>query len=158
AWRASKPELTPALKDAAPGLISRSSWLSRALVVAQVALSLLTLIAAGLVVRSLTNAQKVDLGFNPHNGVVMSFDLNSQGYDRAKGERFYRQLLDRVAALPGVRAAAVTDDLPLDPGSSTVNVYIEGQTVERGANQPDAMEGTVTPGFFAAMEIPLLKG
>jgi predicted permease len=158
AWKASKPEITPALKDAAPGLASHRSWLSRGLIMAQVAMSMLTLIAAGLIVRSLTRAQKIDLGFNPYNAVVMSFDLSLQGYDRARGEQFYRRLLERVAALPGARAAAVTSDRPLDPAMSSGNIYVEGRPIERGANQPGAFEGLVTPGYFAAMEIPLLRG
>jgi len=158
AWKASKPEIAPALKDAASGLASHRSGFSRGLIVAQVALSMLTLIAAGLIVRSLTNARKIDLGFNPYNAVVMSFDLSLQGYDRARGEQFYRRLLERVAALPGARAASVTSDRPLDPAMSSGNIYVEGRPVERGANQPDAFEGMVTPGYFATMEIPLLRG
>ncbi|HKQ78137.1 MAG TPA: ABC transporter permease [Blastocatellia bacterium] len=158
AWTASKPEITPALKDATPGLASHRSWLSRGLIVTQVAMSMLTLIAAGLIVRSLTNARKIDLGFNPYNSVVMSFDLNLQGYDRARGEQFYRRLLERAATLPGARSAAVTSDRPLDPAMSSGNIYVEGRPVERGANQPGAFEGLVTPGYFATMEIPLLRG
>jgi len=158
AWKASKPEITPALKDAAPGLAPHRSWISRGLIVAQVAMSMLTLVAAGLIVRSLTNARNADLGFNPYNAVVMSFDLSLQGYDRARGEQFYRRLLERVAALPGARAAAVTTDRPLDPAMSTGNIYVEGRPIERGANQPEAIEGRITPGYFAAMEIPLLRG
>ncbi|MGH9939526.1 MAG: ABC transporter permease, partial [Blastocatellia bacterium] len=158
AWKASKPEVTPALKDAAPGMASHRSWLSRGLIVAQVAMSMLTLVAAGLIAHSLANAQKIDLGFNPHDAVVMSFDLNLQGYDRARGEQFYRRLLERVAALPGARSAAVTSDRPLDPAMSSGNIYVEGRPIERGANQPGALEGMVTPGYFATMEIPLLRG
>jgi predicted permease len=158
AWKASKPEITPALKDAAPGLASHRSWLGRGLIVAQVAMSMLTLIAAGLIARSLTNAQKADLGFNPYNAVVMSFDLSLQGYDTARGEQFYRQLLERVAALPGARSAAVTSDRPLDPAMSSGSIYVEGRPAERGANQPEALEGRITPGYLATMEIPLLRG
>ncbi len=158
AWRASKHEITPALKDAAPGLASHRSNFSRGLIVAQVALSMLTLIATGLIVRSLANARKIDLGFNPYNAAVMSFDLNLQGYDRARGEIFYRRLLERVAASPGARAAALTSDRPLDPSMSSGNIYVEGRPVERGANQPGAFEGMVTPGYFATMEIPMLRG
>jgi putative ABC transport system permease protein len=88
----------------------------------------------------------------------MSFDLSLQGYDRARGELFYRRLLERVAVLPGARAAAVTTDRPLDPAMSSGNIYVEGRPVERGANQPGAFEGMVTPGYFATMEIPLLRG
>src|SRR5262245_12745261 len=158
AWKASKPEITPALKEATSGLASHRSGFSRGLIVAQVALSMLTLIAAGLIVRSLAKAGKIDIGFNPHNAVVMSFDLNLQGYDRARGEQFYRRLLERVATLPGARSAAVTSDRPLDPAMSSGNIYVEGRPVERGANQPGAFEGMVTPGYFATMEIQLLRG
>ena len=158
AWKASKPEISPALKHATSGLASHRSGFSRGLIVAQVALSMLTLIATGLIVRSLTNARKIDLGFNPYNAALMSFDLSLQGYDRARGEQFYRRLLERVAALPGARAAAVTTDRPLDPAMSSGNIYVEGRPVERGANQPGAFEGMVTPGYFATMEIPLLRG
>ncbi len=158
AWKASRPDITATLKDAAPGLASHRSWLGRGLIVAQVAMSMLTLIAAGLIARSLANAQKADIGFNPYNAVVMSFDLNLQGYDRARGEQFYRRLIERAAALPGARSAAVTSDRPLDPAMSSGNIYVEGRPVERGANQPGAFEGMVTPDYFATMEIPLLRG
>ncbi|MGH9768483.1 MAG: ABC transporter permease [Blastocatellia bacterium] len=158
AMKASRPELTTALKGARPSFGHRRSWISRALVVAQVALSLLTLIASGLIIRSLANAQKMYLGFNPSNVAMSSFDLSLRGYDSARGMRFYSQLIERAQALPGVRAAAVTTHVPLGLASSTTSIEVEGQPAARGANKPSAMEGFITPDYFAAMEIPLLIG
>ncbi len=80
----------------------RRSRLRNSLVVAQIALSLVLLVSAGLIVRSLQAAQRMRPGFNPENAVMLSFDLGLQGYDEAKGRTFQQQALERVRALPQV--------------------------------------------------------
>jgi hypothetical protein len=78
------------------------SRLRNSLVVAQVSLSLVLLVSAGLIVRSLREAQRMRPGFNPENAVALSFDVGLQGYDEAKGRAFQKQVLERIRTLPGI--------------------------------------------------------
>jgi predicted permease len=126
--------------------------------VAQVALSLVLLIAAGLVVRSLQNAQTLDFGFDPERALAMSLDLNLQGYDVATGEQFQKRLLERVRAVPGVRAAALTDLVPLDLHYPNADVYVEGTAPARGADVPRTLYSVVGPGYFETIGTKLVAG
>ena len=155
ALQSSKPELIPALKDENSLAGFRRSRLRNALVVAQVALSLVLLISAGLIVRSLQAAQRMRPGFNPQNAVALSFDLGLQGYDDAKGRAFYRRVMERAAAIPGVRSIAATDVLPLALDYSSSMIYIEGQPVRSKSDMPSAIPYSVSPGFFETMQMPL---
>src|SRR5262245_9373938 len=104
AWRATSPDLTAAIKQGrrSAGAVSR---LSKGLVVLQVALSLLALIGAGLFIRTLYNLQQVNLGFNQENLLLFSLSPRQAGYKDERLVQFYQQLLARLDALPGVRAA-----------------------------------------------------
>jgi hypothetical protein len=84
----------------------RRSRLRNSLVVAQVSLSIVLLLCAGLIVRSLQAAQKMRPGFNPESAVALSFSVVLQGYDEARGRAFYKQVLERAAALPQVQSVA----------------------------------------------------
>ncbi len=134
ALQSSKPELVPALKDESSMAGFRRSRLRNSLVIAQIALSLVLLVSAGLIVRSLQAAQRMRPGFNPQNAVAISFDLGLQGYDDAKGRPFYERVLERVRALPGVHSVAFIDTLPLSLDYSSTSVYIEGQPVTSKSN------------------------
>ena len=134
ALQSSKPELVPALKDESSMAGFRRSRLRNFLVVAQIALSLVLLVSAGLIVRSLQAAQRMRPGFDPHNAVSISFDLGMQGYDDAKGRTFYERALERVRAIPGVRSAAFIDTLPLALDYSSTTIYVEGQPVTNKAS------------------------
>jgi len=158
ALQATKPELAPALKDESSLGGYRRSRLRNTLVVAQVALSLVLLVAAGLVVRSLQHAQVMSPGFNPDHVVTLTMSLSSQGYDETKGKQFQQQVIDRVSHLPGVKSAATTDILPLSLGSLDSYVFIEGAPPTRGAQTPYALNSRVSPGYFQTMEIPLIAG
>ena len=155
ALQSSKPQLVPALKDETSMGGFRRSRLRNALVVAQVALSLVLLISAGLIVRSLQAAQRMRPGFNPQNAVALSFDLGLQGYDDAKGRAFYQRVMDRAKAIPGVRSVAATDVLPLALDYSSNTIYIEGQPVRSRSDLPLAIPYSVSPGFFETMGMPL---
>jgi hypothetical protein len=128
------------------------------LVVAQISISLMVLIAAGLVVRTLQQLQTMNPGFDTKNGLQMSFDLGLQGYDEARGQQFYRQLSERVQSLPGVESAAVTSYIPLSLNFNSRNAFVEGKPAERGENVPLAMNGSVGPGYFKTMGTPILQG
>jgi predicted permease len=158
ALQSSRPDLVPALKDETAIAGYRRSWLRNGLVVAQVALSLVLLICAGLIVRSLQQAQSLNPGFNANNAVMVSFDLGLQGYDKARGQAFHQQALERVRALPGVEAAALADWLPLTLTESSTVVYVEGKTPPNFANLPSTIYTRVGPDYFRAMGISLLAG
>ncbi len=158
ALQATRPVLTSALKDTTgPGGYSRSR-LRSILVVAQLALSLMILIGAGLMARALQQLRTMDPGFDPVNALTVSFDLGLQGYDEAKGQQFYRQVVERVASLPGVKSAALTTNIPLGLNYSSNNVYVEGQPLERGTNLPVAMVASVGLRYFETMSTALLHG
>jgi predicted permease len=155
ALQSSNPELVPALKDEAAMAGFRRSRLRNSLVVAQVALSLVLLVCAGLVVRSLQVAQRTRPGFTPENAVALSFDLGLQGYTEEKGRAFQRELLQQTQSIPGVRSVALTSVLPLTLDYSYTSIYVEGQSTTGSTNLPVAVPNEISPGYFRTMEIPL---
>lgn len=158
ALQATRPGLSQALREtSAQGGASRTR-LRSVLVVAQIAISLVVLISAGLVVRTLLQLQTMNPGFDPQNALTMSFDLGLQGYDRQRGQQFYRQLAERVQALPGVKSAAVSDYIPLSLNFNSRNIFVEGQPAERGENVPLAMNSSAGPRYFETMRTPLIQG
>lgn len=158
ALQATRPALVTALKDTAAQGGYRRSRLRNVLVVAQLALSLILLIAAGLVGRALQRLQTMNPGFDTRNALTMSFDLGLQGYDKEKAQQFYSRLVERVQALPGVRSAGLANSLPLSLNYNSSYVYVEGQPSERGANVPLAMTGAVNPRYFETMGSTLVAG
>ncbi|HJQ25191.1 MAG TPA: ABC transporter permease [Blastocatellia bacterium] len=158
ALQATNPDLVPALKEATLQTGARRSLLRSALVVVQIALSLVLLIAAGLVLRSLGHVQTMNPGFEVANGLKMSFDIGLQGYDRAHGQQFYRQVIERVESVPGVRSATLTGLFPLSVDYSANAIFIEGQPPVRGAEVPNAMVASVAPKYCETMGIPILAG
>jgi len=155
ALQSSKPELVPALKEEGALAGFRRSRLRNALVIAQVALSLVLLISAGLIVRGLQAAQNMRPGFNPESSVAFSFDVALQGYDEAKGRAFYSQMLDRMRAVAGVNAAALVSTLPLSVNYNSSSIYIEGEPVRGSSDLPSAVPISVSPGYFQTMEVPM---
>jgi len=158
ALQATRPVLTSALKDTTAQAGYSRSRLRSGLVVTQLALSLMILIGAGLMVRALQQLQTMSPGFDPSNALTVSFDLGLQGYDQAKGEQFYRQVVDRIESLPGVKSAALTTNIPLGLNYSSSNIYVEGQPLDRGTSLPMAMVGSIGPRYFETMGTPLLHG
>jgi predicted permease len=133
----------------------RRSHLRNFLVVAQVTLSLVLLISAGLIVRSLQAAQKMRPGFNPENAVAISFDVSLQGYNQERGRAFQKQVLERARALPQVENAALTDYLPLGLNYNDSTIYIEGTEFKGASTLPIAIPMESSPGYFDVMGIPL---
>jgi macrolide transport system ATP-binding/permease protein len=158
ALQATRPNVSGALKDTAAQGGAVRTRLRSLLVVAQIAISLVVLIAAGLVVRTLQQLQTMNPGFDTQNGLTMSFDLGLQGYDEVRGQQFYRQLTERVQSLPGVESAAVTSYIPLSLNYNGRNAFIEGKPAERGENVPTAMNASAGPGYFRTMKTSLLYG
>jgi predicted permease len=159
ALRASSLSPISVLKDEAlntSGGLSKSR-LTSGLVVAQVALSLLLLVCAGLFVRSLEKAQSIDPGFDPSHVLLTSFDLHTMGYTAATGTEFERQLVAQVKQLPGVQSATLADFSPLSFTIRSEGVRPEGY-VPRLHESMEADRGTVGSGFLEALRTPLLSG
>ncbi|HKA22576.1 MAG TPA: ABC transporter permease [Blastocatellia bacterium] len=158
ALQATKTDLVPALKEEVSFGGHSRSWLKSSLIVAQVALSLILLVAGGLMIRALNKAQTINLGFDPQRSIEVAFDLRLQGYESGQAKEFQKRLLERVRALPGVQSAGIADGVPVDLHFSRTSVFIEGQRLERNARVPIAMISRVTPGYFQAMTTRLIAG
>jgi predicted permease len=160
ALQASKPDLIAALKeDTAKSSGGRGrARLRGALVVAQVALSLLLLISAGLFLKSLGRAQTVDPGFDPKGVLLASMDLFANGYTTEGGKAFQRQLIERVSALPGVESVSFARRVPLGLGGTSSSTFaIEGYEPRPG-EEINVAYNNVSPGYFRTMRIPMLSG
>jgi predicted permease len=133
------------------------SRLSRALVVAQISLSLLLLICAGLFARSLQNAQRSDPGFDPSHVLVASYELGPLGYSEAQGIAFHQQLLSKLSALPGVESVTLADFSPLSFTIHTDYIQPDGYLPQPGESM-EVSRAIVGPNYFHTMRIPLLAG
>jgi len=139
--------------------LMRRGRLRGALVVTQIAVSLVSLLCAGLFIRSLAEQRKADLGFDHDRALLVSMELFPSGYDEKRGVEFYRQLVARVAALPGVESASLSNQVPpLLLGSKWLASFeIEGYTPR--ADETISVAGeSVGPRYFQTMRIPLVEG
>jgi putative ABC transport system permease protein len=129
------------------------------LVIVEVALSLVLLVAAGLLLRSFASLEKVDPGFRAQNVLTFGVSLPPARYrTQQQTSGFFHALLDRVATLPGVSAAGAVNPLPFSGSNWSGSFHIEGLTVPAGGTGPHADQRVVSPGYFKAMGIPLLRG
>ena len=135
----------------------RKARLASGLVVAQIALSLLLLICAGLFIRSFQRAQQINPGFNPHNVLIASYDLFTAGYSESTGAEFDRQLVTKLETLPGVQSVALSNRVPLTFGGGSTSVKPEGY-VSPANESMETQAAIVTPNFLQTMQIPLVKG
>jgi macrolide transport system ATP-binding/permease protein len=158
ALKSTKPDLAPTLKDEISTGGPRRSLLRSGLAVSQVALSLLLLIGAGLVLRGLLRAERLNPGFTSQNAILMFFDLGLQGYDNTRTKIFKQRLLERVRALPGVQSAGLADYIPFDGINRFRNIHAEGRPLERGVDPPSALMGSAGPSFLQAFGVRLLQG
>jgi len=157
ALQAARSELTPVLKDAGrPGFGNRRVNLNALLVIGQIAISLVVLVAAGLFVRTLQKTQAVQPGFNADQVVTASLDVGKQGYSEAQGRQFYRQLVERVAGLPGVRSVSMSFTMPIGDKPWNTRVRAENQPTDAAPSQVDY--NIVSPNYFATLEIPFVSG
>jgi predicted permease len=156
AWRATEADLTGALKQSrqSSGRVSR---LGKGLVVAQVALSLLLLVGAGLYIRTLRNLQQVKLGFNQENLLLFSLDAQQGGYKDERLRQFYEQLFARLDHLPGVQSATFARVPLISHFMWNTEVLLPGET-EKNTGQHSTNRQLVRENYFATMEIPLLSG
>jgi macrolide transport system ATP-binding/permease protein len=157
AWRATSLDLTSALKTGKRGASSVArSRLTKALVIAQVAMSLVLLVGAGLFVRTLRNLEQVKLGFNQENLLLFTLKPEAAGYKDEKLKQFYEQLLTRLDAVPGV--TTTFGNIPLIAHyTNNTSLILPGETLESTAEHMTNTQ-TVRANYFATMEIPLLRG
>ncbi len=158
ALQASKADVVAELKDAALRRPHRRWRLNDLFVVTQIAVSMALLIAAGLCVRALQKAYAINPGFEARNVLTLAVDLKLHGYDESKGKRFYQQLVERVAALPGVQRASLAMMTPLTENFLTRAVAIDGQAPAPDGRLPSVGSNVVTPGYFGVLGIPLVAG
>jgi putative ABC transport system permease protein len=160
AIQASRPDLVVELKEktSAPAGSRSPFSLRNILVAAQIALSLIALIGAGLFLRSLQNAQRINPGFDVDRLATMSFDLGAQGYTEERGRQFQQRVLERAASVPGVQAATLASTVPLFAGGFARTVFLEGQdTSDRRAGR--LVQITVAgPHYLETLGIALVRG
>jgi len=158
AWRGTKLDLTPALKDASYGKIYHRSRFRNFLITGQVAICVLLLVAGGLCLRSLYNAQKIDIGFETNGRLAASLNLKTLDYTDERGKTFFKDLLESIKRLPGVESVSLASYLPLQTSSSGAMVNIEGQQPPAGENGFVINMIDVGPDYFRTMGTPILRG
>jgi putative ABC transport system permease protein len=163
AIQASRPDIYPSLKEGSRFLNAKGHNLRRAsarslLVISEVALALVLLIGAGLMIESFKRMGAIELGFRPDHVLTMKINLPEREYTRDKAFNFFRQIENRVAALPGVKSVSVSSSTPLSRSSGMTIMKIEGQPPPRDFAASLTSYHTVGPNYFDALRIPLLKG
>jgi putative ABC transport system permease protein len=161
AWRITRAPVAGTLKEGGRGAgTSGTSRARRALVVAEVALAVVMLSGSGLLLRSLLHLQRAGLGFEPSGVLTARVALLQRAYDDNRSTEFFFQLVERVAALPDVSAAGASGWLPVADDGGLWGYEPEGRNYSNypDGNWPDAAPQQVTPGYFAAIGLPLLAG
>ena len=161
AWQASRPELQSTLKDATRGTTGEGSrqFARMGLVLAEVAISLVLLVGAGLLFRSLMTLLDVPLGFTTSGVMTMQVAPTGENY-RAPGHfiSYWNRVLENVRAVPGVKGAALTASAPMSPGLSVLAFQVAGRPEVPLHQSPIGHYLEVSPDYFATMGIPVLKG
>ncbi|MGH9938719.1 MAG: ABC transporter permease, partial [Blastocatellia bacterium] len=159
ALAASKPDVHETLKESGRGSAGGRRRLRETLVVAELALALVMLIGAGLLMNSFLKLQAVDPGFNPRNVLTMMVSLaGASQYVGPAREAFYRQLTDRLAALPGVESASAINHLPLAGDWWGTPLTIESRPLPPPGQDINVIFRVSRPGYFQTMGVPLRGG
>jgi predicted permease len=160
ALQASRLNLNESLKEGGRTSTAGSSRhrLRNMLVVSQVAVSLLVLICAGLFVQSSKRAEKMDVGFRTDNLLMLSMDVGMQGYGQVRAKQFYRQLVDGVKMLPGVRSAATAKDTPLGYNNHSEEIVLEGRAPTADNDRASSFFNVVGTDYFQTMGTSMLGG
>jgi predicted permease len=158
AWRATSLDLTTALKEGSRGSSGASrSRLSKALVIAQVAMSLVLLVGAGLFIRTVRNLQQVEVGFNQDNLLLFTVQPGSSGYKDERLTQFYQQLFARLDTLAGARSATFARVPLIAHHVNSASLILPGETAQTAAEHETNLQ-VVRENYFDTMEIPLLRG
>jgi putative ABC transport system permease protein len=161
ALQVSKPDLNDALKEGSRGATEslRRNRVRSLLVVAEVALSLVLLVGAGLLLKSFVRLLRTDAGFDASRVLTLDLPLSRQRYDTPEKQAdFFRRLAERTRALPGVESVGVVNDLPLSNNEDTETFQIAGRPPAPAGAVPEGSYTVVSPGYFTALKIKLLAG
>jgi predicted permease len=159
ALQCTRPDVAPTLKDQVGGIVGGGAQVRfrKALVAMQVTLSLLLLVGAGLFIRSLRNLRDLGPGFPTENLVAFNIDPTLNGYTSDQSKAFYRQLTDKINAVPGVRSIGLASSRILEGDEWDNWVTVEGYHPK--ANEtPDPFMNSIGPGYFATLGVPILAG
>jgi predicted permease len=157
ALRSTKPNLAPTLKDQVGSVVGGGIAFRKGLVVAQVTLSVLLLVGAGLFIRSLRNLQQLDLGLRTENLIAFNISPGLSGYTPVRSKLFNNQLAARIAALPGISSVAFSNIGLLEGNEWDSSITIEGYAAKPGENM-NPYCNAISPGYFRTMGIPLMAG
>jgi putative ABC transport system permease protein len=159
ALKAASPNLTEVLKIGGRGntVGFGSNPFRSLLVVTEIALALVALVGAGLFVRSMQNAQRIDPGFESNRLFMFNFDLGALHYDEGRGQQFYRAAIERAQATPGVESATIADAPPLLAGFART-IFPEGQDEASGYRGTLTQINDIAPNYFETLHIPLIGG
>jgi putative ABC transport system permease protein len=158
AWQAANVNVQEALKESGRGSVGSGSRLQASLLVAEVSLSLVLLIAVGLLLTSFARLQQVKPGFEPDGVFTAQLALPPTRYDREKLVVFYERLYQRLSTLPASTAAALTDRVPLTGGQGPTPVAIGGRPLPPLGERPQANRHLISSRYFATLGIPMLAG
>jgi macrolide transport system ATP-binding/permease protein len=158
AVRASRGNLASILHEGGRGVVGGKNRLRNALVVVEVGGSLTLLIIAGLFTRSLGQAQRTNLGFDPNHVVNFTMDPTEIGYSSTQGKEFYETLLGRVRRLPGVLSASLANSAPMSYYGGGDTIQIEGYQPPPGQPEPSSRYDGVSTNYFKTMQIPIVRG
>jgi predicted permease len=159
AWQAVKTDLISGLRSAGLSSSAKRSTIGRnALVVAQVAFSVVLLVAAGMLLDGFRKALVLDPGFRTDHVMLMEFDTDLVRYTPEQSRQFFRNLADRAAALRGVRSVALAQSVPMSPGQSNIVVAPEGYQLAKGQETLTVFGEMVDEHFFDVMKMPILRG
>lgn len=155
-----RTDLSGTLKsgDAALSGKRRRFQMRNILVIGQVAVSMLLLVIAGLLVKDFANASGFTAGFRTDHVLLLTMDPSLVGYQETQGRAFYRQLLERVGALPGVRSVALGEHVPLGVTSSSKSIVVEGYEMQRNQQSLSVLVNAVDEHYFNVMQIPVVSG
>ncbi len=158
AWRAKSPDLADAMKSLGRGNSRHGSRLRGGLVAAQVAISFILLVVAGLLTRSLSSLHRTDPGFNPRNLLTVEVPLPPREYNGLQRTQFLESLLENIRSLPGVQSAAAISQLPLRNPGNDIALYDASAPPAAPSGGGNGYQRVVLPGYFEAMRIPVLAG
>jgi predicted permease len=157
ALRATAGDVSGVLKETSRSVVASRSFLSKSLLVVQVAVSLVLLMAAGVFLRTLDNLRHVDVGFDPTNLVLFRISPELNRYDEQRTAWLYQQIIDGVSAIAGVRGVALSNPTLLSGSTSSTSIYVQGRPpVAPELNSINRL--IVSPNFFQVMGMPMLLG
>jgi putative ABC transport system permease protein len=160
ALQSSRPDLVSELKERAGGDLRKGSRYNvrDILISVQVAVCLVALVGAGLFLLSLRNAQTMDPGFDTHNLAMLTFDLGALNYDTARAREFERRALEAAQNTPGVKAATISNTIPLFFGGFGRTLFREGEDTSSGQSGKVSQVSVISPEYLQTMGIPMVRG